>query len=179
MYERDVSAAEPALQAALAQIGASSWTELAGVRLAWGRGRTWLQQGETFIPTPLTVAELNQVLGQRHGAAADHDWLPCGEEVMTLVERATEARVIRTPERLHYLTLDQPGPEVIYSGTIGARGLAQFRIPQWEPAGFTFYANLERPDGADFVRLQLIPATRTITVTVIDDGWFEVAARLG
>lgn len=179
MYEREPSAAEPALQAALAAIGARSWTELVGVRLAWARGQTWLQLGEAFVPTPLTVAELNQALGQRRGAALDPDWLPSGEEVLALVEQATVARVIRTTESLHHLSLDQPGPEIIYSGTIGARGIAHFRIPQWEPAGFTFYANLERADGADFVRMQLVLTTRTITVEVIDDGWFEVAARLG
>jgi hypothetical protein len=75
--------------------------------------------------------------------------------------------------------LDQPGPEVIRSGTVGARGLARWEAPRWDQQGLVFYANLARKDGADFVRMQVDRATRSLSVEVIDDGWFEIAARLG
>ncbi|RKG70461.1 hypothetical protein D7V80_05180 [Corallococcus sp. CA054B] len=101
------------------------------------------------------------------------------EELMKLVELTTGAKVIRTEEALGFLTEDQPGPEVIRSGIIGARGLAAWEAPRRDARGLTFYANLKRVDGADFVRMQVDPATRTVSVEVIDEGWFEIAAYLG
>ncbi|RKH22666.1 hypothetical protein D7V77_26310 [Corallococcus sp. CA041A] len=101
------------------------------------------------------------------------------EELLELVELTTGAKVIRTEEALGFLTLDQPGPEVIRSGTVGERGLVAWEAPRRDARGLVFYANLERPDGADFVRMLVAPATRTISVEVIDDGWFEIAAYLG
>lgn len=38
---------------------------------------------------------------------------------------------------------------------------------------------LWRDGGADFVRLQVDRATRSISIEVIDSGWFEIAASLG
>jgi|GEM_PF-4064858 len=60
---------------------------------------------------------------------------------MALVELATGARVVRTREDLHLLTLEQPGPEVIRSGTVGERGLARWEAPRRTPEGMVFYAN--------------------------------------
>jgi hypothetical protein len=90
-----------------------------------------------------------------------------------------ERGVTRTQEDLHFLTLDQPGPEVIRSGTIGARGLARWEAPRRDSRELVFYANLERADGADFVCLRVDRASRTLSVEVVDRGWFEIAARLG
>nr|WP_253903138.1 hypothetical protein [Corallococcus exiguus] len=101
------------------------------------------------------------------------------EELMELVERVAEAKVIRTEEALQFLTLDQPGPEVIHSGTVGERGLAAWEAPRRDARGLTFYANLRRPDGADFVRMQVELSTRSFSIEVIDGGWFEIAAYLG
>jgi|GEM_PF-4640916 len=42
-----------------------------------------------------------------------------------------------------------------------------------------FYANLWREGGADFVCLRVERATRSISVEVVDRGWFEIAASLG
>nr|WP_242593331.1 hypothetical protein [Corallococcus exiguus] len=101
------------------------------------------------------------------------------EELMELVELTTGARVIRTEEALGFLTLDQPGPEVIHSGTVGERGLAAWEAPRRDARGLTFYANLKRPDGADFVRMRVELSTRSFSIEVIDGGWFEIAAYLG
>ncbi|MHA7630439.1 hypothetical protein [Corallococcus sp. M7] len=101
------------------------------------------------------------------------------EELLELVEQTTDARVIRTREALDFLTLDQPGPEVIHSGTVGERSLSAWEAPRRDARGLVFYANVKRPDGADFVRMRVDPATRTLSVEVIDGGWFEIAAYLG
>ncbi|NRD53910.1 hypothetical protein HRD49_34375 [Corallococcus exiguus] len=101
------------------------------------------------------------------------------EELLELVELTTGAKVIRTEESLQFLTLDQPGPEVIHSGTLGERGLAAWEAPRRDARGLTFYANLKRPDGADFVRMQVELSTRSLSIEVIDEGWFEIAAYLG
>lgn len=101
------------------------------------------------------------------------------DEVMERFEAATGGRVTRTEEQLNYLTLDQPGPEVIHSGTIGKAGLAAWKAPRKDGAVLIFFANVERKGGADFVRVRLDPAARALYVEFIDCGWFEVAAYLG
>jgi hypothetical protein len=105
------------------------------------------------------------------------------EELLALVEHALGARVARTAAERDLLTLDQPGPEVIRSGQLGARGLARWAAPQvtLDAAGgaLTFYANLPREDGADFVCVRIALASRELDVEVVDGGWFEIAARLG
>ncbi len=176
MKEHHISEAEPALRARLEALGAKRWTELAGVRLAWVHSAAWLALGERFVPAPRSLEELSEAL---RGSRAELDSEASLEEVMELVELTTRARVTRTKEDLSYLTLDQPGPEVIHSGTIGERGLASWEAPRRDPRGLVFYANLSREGGADFVRLQVERATRAISVEVIDGGWFEVAAYLG
>jgi hypothetical protein len=176
MNERDINEAEPALRARLEELGAKRWTELVGVRVAWVHGGVWLALGERFVPAPRSVEELNEAL---RGSQAELDSEASFEDVMELVKLATGARVIRTKEDLSYLTLDQPGPEVIRSGTVGAHGLARWEAPRRDQQGLVFYANLWREGGADFVRLQVDRATRSISVEVIDGGWFEIAAILG
>ncbi|MGE6763397.1 hypothetical protein ACQKGO_35635 [Corallococcus interemptor] len=170
--ERNLHEAPPALRARLEAAGATRWAEVAGVLLAWFHGWwPWLALGDTFLEPPRSVAELNEAL-----RASRAELEP--EAVMQLVEFVTRARVTRTREDLDFLTLDQPGPEVIRSGTVGERGLAAWEAPRWDARSLTFYANVERADGADFVRFQVDLATRTVSVEVIDDGWFEIAARL-
>ncbi|MDY7229364.1 hypothetical protein [Hyalangium rubrum] len=176
MEKHDINEAEPALRARLEGLGAKHWTELAGVRLAWVRSGVWLALGERFVPAPRSVEELSEAL---RGSQAELDSETSLEEVMELVELTTDARVVRTEEDLSYLTLDQPGPEVISSGTIGERGLARWEAPHRDPQGLVFYANLRREGGADFVRMQVDRATRSISVEVVDGGWFEIAAILG
>ncbi|WP_224248007.1 hypothetical protein [Hyalangium gracile] len=176
MSERDIQEAEPTLRTRLEEIGAKRWAELAGVLLAWVRWEVWLALGERFVPAPRSIDELNEALRE---SRAELESEASFQEVMELVELVTGAKVTRTEEDLHYLTLDQPGPEVIRSGTIGTRGLAAWEAPRREPRGMVFYANLPRESGADFVRFQVDRATRSISVEVIDDGWFEVAACLG
>ncbi|MCY1043895.1 hypothetical protein OV208_21440 [Corallococcus sp. bb12-1] len=176
MKERDIPEAEPALRARLEEFGARNWSELAGVRLAWAHGRTWLALGAWFVLSPCSIEELSEAL---RGSHADLDSEAGFEEVMELVRSATGARVIRTADDLDDLTEDKPGPEVIRSGTIGARGLALWEAPRRDSQGLVFFANLWRVGGADFVRLKVDFATRSLSVEVIDCGWFEVAAFLG
>lgn len=176
MHVHDIHEAEPALRARLEQLGAGAWAELAGVRVAWVHGAVWVSLGERFARAPCSAAELSEEL---QGSRAELDSRASFEQVMEWVELATGARVTRTRKDLSYLTLDQPGPEVIRSGTIGARGLASWEVPRSERERLVFYANLERTGGADFVRFQVDRATRTISVEVIDNGWFEIAAKLG
>jgi hypothetical protein len=176
MNEHDINEAEPALRVRLEELGAQRWAELAGVRLAWVHGGVWLELGERFVPAPRSIEELNEAL---RGSQAELDSEASFADVMALVELVTGARVIRTKEDLRHLTLDQPGPEVIRSGTVGARGLARWEAPRRGQQGLVFYANLWREGGADFVRLQVDRATRSISVEVIDGGWFEIAAYLG
>ena len=69
-------------------------------------------------------------------------------------------------------------------GGVRRRVLAYLRAPCGvgaivEHLGLVFHANLWRKGGADFVRLQVDRATRSISVEVIDGGWFEIAASLG
>ncbi|WP_239576528.1 hypothetical protein [Archangium primigenium] len=176
MNERDTREAQPELRARLEALGAQHWMELAGVQLAWTRGMAWLARGEGFVPPPRPIEELDEAL-QRSGADLDSE--EALAEVMDLVELVTGARVVRTREHLHFLTLDQPGPEVIHSGTVGARGLARWEDPRRDARGLVFYANLWRADGADFVCLRVDRASRALSVEVVDEGWFEIAARLG
>lgn len=175
MSEHELHEAEPALRARLAEIGAERWAERAGVRLAWVRWQVWVELGERFVPAPRSIDELSEAL---RGAQAELDSEASFQQVMELVELATGAKVTRTKEDLHDLTLDQPGPEVIRSGTIGERGLASWEAPRRAPQELVFYANLRREDGADFVRLRVDRATRAISAEVIDSGWFEIAAKL-
>jgi hypothetical protein len=102
-----------------------------------------------------------------------------GASFLELYERATGARVTRTRQDLEYLTLDQPGPEVIRSATIGRTGLERWHPPQLTEEAFVFYANLESAAGADFVCVRYERAVREISVEVVDQGWYEVAAQLG
>jgi hypothetical protein len=176
MNQRDIMEAEPALRARLEELGAERWAEPVGVRLAWVHGGVWLALGERFVPAPRSIKELNEAL---RGSQAELDSEASFAELMELVELATGAQVTRTKEDLEYLTLDQPGPEVIRSGTIGAHGLASWEAPRWDTRRLVFYANLKREGGADFVRFQVERATRAISVEVIDSGWFEIAAFLG
>jgi hypothetical protein len=174
--ERNVHDAEPVLRAKLEAIGAHQWKVLAGVRLAWVRWSVWVESGETFVPAPRPVAEVSEAL---RSSRAELDSEAVLVEVMELVELATEARVTRTRDDLYYLTLDQPGPEIIFSDTIGAKGLARWEAPRWDSREMVFYANLPRERNADFVCIRVDRASRTLSVEVVDQGWFEVAARLG
>ncbi|RKH15959.1 hypothetical protein D7Y13_13575 [Corallococcus praedator] len=128
------------------------------------------------MPAPGTIEGLNAFLRESWAELDSDTGL---EELMELVNRTTQARVIRTRRDLRHLTEDQPGPEVVRSGTIGERGLARWEAPRWDARGLVFYANLRRQDGADFVCLRVNLITRTISVEVVDGGWFEIAAFLG
>ena len=176
MNERDLHEADPVLRARLEALGAQHWTELAGVRLAWVHGAVWWARGEGFVPAPRPIAELNEAL---QGSGAELESETAFAEVMALVGLMTGARVTRTREDLHFLTLDQPGPEVLYSGTVGPPGLARWEAPRREGRVMVFYANLERDKDADFVCLRVDPASRALSVERVDGGWFEVAAKLG
>ncbi|RYZ44198.1 MAG: hypothetical protein EOO71_00430 [Myxococcaceae bacterium] len=132
--------------------------------------------GGWFVVTPCSIEELSEAL---EGSRAELDSEAGFEQVMELVRTATRARVIRTRSDLDGLTEDQPGPEVIRSGTLGARGLALWEAPRRDSQGLVFFVNLWRQEGADFVRLQVDFATRSMSAEVIDSGWFEVAAFLG
>ncbi|MCY1031390.1 hypothetical protein OV207_07975 [Corallococcus sp. BB11-1] len=63
MNEHDIHEAWPALRAELEEIGAKGWTELVGMKVAWGRGTYWLALGETFAPAPGTIEGLDAFLG--------------------------------------------------------------------------------------------------------------------
>ncbi|RKH64753.1 hypothetical protein D7W81_17965 [Corallococcus aberystwythensis] len=128
------------------------------------------------MPAPTTLEGLSALLRDAPGELDSEEGL---EDVMALVNLLPEVRVTRTRQDLDHLTEDQPGPEVIRSGTIGKRGLARWEAPRREPRALVFYANLWREDGADFVCLRVDLATRTISVEIVDEGWFEVAAFLG
>ncbi|ATB27066.1 hypothetical protein [Melittangium boletus] len=174
--ERDIHDAEPVLRAKLEALGAQHWMELVGIRLAWVRWWVWVEFGETFVPAPRSVGELSEAL---RNSRAELNSEAALAEVMELVELVTGARVTRTRDNLHSLTLDQPGPEIIFSGTIGAQGLTRWEAPRWDSRGMVFYANLPRERGADFVCMRVDRASRALVVEVVDEGWFEVAAKLG
>ncbi|NOK19203.1 hypothetical protein HMI50_19520 [Corallococcus carmarthensis] len=146
------------------------------MKVAWGNGRDWWAVEETFVPAPATLEGLNAFL---RASRAELDSETGLEEVMELVNLLPDVRVTRTEQDLKHLTEDQPGPEVIRSGTIGERGQARWEPPRRDARELVFYANLWREGGADFVCLRVALATRTISVEVVDVGWFEIAAFLG
>lgn len=176
MSERDLREAEPVLRARLEALGAKRWQALAGVPLAWAQGCMWMALGERFVPAPRPFEVLSEALRESRAELDSEEGL---EQVMDLVQWMTEARVTRTTDNLDSLTLDQPGPEVIHSGTVGKRGQALWEPPRRGPEGLVFFANLRRKDSADFVRIRVDFATRSFSVEVVDEGWYEVAAYLG
>jgi hypothetical protein len=125
---------------------------------------------------PRTLEEMNAFLKDAPLALNSDAGLA---EVLDVMDRMLDVRVIHTREDLHSLTLDQPGPEVIHSGTLGATGLARWEPPRRDSRELVFYANLWKKDGADFACLRVDLATRTLSVEVVDQGWYEVAAYLG
>lgn len=100
------------------------------------------------------------------------------EDYFLEYERSTGGRVVRTRSDLEYVKLDQPGPEIIASGTIGEVGLARWCAPFFDRGELVFYANLPRAKGADFVCVRYEPATGAQSTEVVDGGWFEIAADL-
>lgn len=100
------------------------------------------------------------------------------EPFLAAYERATGANVTRTADDLRHLERDQPGPEIIRSGTIGDIGKARWQPPALERGVLTFYANQPSASGADFVCVRLETAPGALSVEVVDEGWFEVAADL-
>ncbi len=100
------------------------------------------------------------------------------EPFLRAYERASGAKVTRTAEDLSYLQLDQPGPEVIHSGTVGAAGVARWAPPALEGGVLTFYANQPKADGADFVCVRLETRVPALSTEVVDQGWYETAADL-
>lgn len=53
-------------RARLEEFGARSWSELAGVQLAWAHGRTWLALGAWFVVSPCSIEELSEALRSSH-----------------------------------------------------------------------------------------------------------------
>lgn len=130
--EREIHEAPPELRARLEAVGAQRWSELAGVPVAWVHSQAWPAHGETFLEPPRSIQELNDAL---RTSRAELDSEAGFEELMMLMELATQAKVTRTRDDLHSLTLDQPGPEVIRSGTLGERGLAAWEAPRRDSHG--------------------------------------------
>ena len=97
------------------------------------------------------------------------------EALMTRYEQETGGRVVRTPDSLDSYANDRSGPEVIRSGTIGALGVAAWAAPHREGDTLVCYANHERKDAADFLRVRIDLATGARTIERIDEGWFETA----
>lgn len=174
---REASEAEPPRRARLEELGAKHWMELAGVTLAMTYP-PWIAVGAEWRRAPVAIEELAGAL--RASRVALEAELPTAlrDELLELFEYATEAKVTQTEQDLEYLTEDQPGPEVIHSGTIGEVGLAAWRAPSCAHGQLVFFANQAKQDGADFVRVSLDLKTRAIESERIDGGWFEVAADL-
>lgn len=103
---------------------------------------------------------------------ADH------ESFLAAYEQVTGAKVTRTAEDLAHLQAEQPGPEVFASGTIGEVGKQRWQPPTLDRGALTFYANLPSSKGADFVCVRLETVTGTLSVEVVDNGWFEMAIDL-
>lgn len=97
------------------------------------------------------------------------------EAVMARYEQDTGARVVRTADDLDSYANDRSGPEVIRSGTIGPIGVAAWTAPRREGDALIFYANHERKNAADFLRVRLDLTTGAHTSELIDEGWFETA----
>lgn len=208
MRRRKVSAAKRALRRDLEAMNASEWDVLAGVRVAWVYGATWFELGGMWRSAPRTVAELEAALSSTLPSATDgapqgsdddeyeaatdgsgsgaHDL--GGEhldrreelvrELMVLYELATFARVTRTAEELEHLTLEQPRPEVIHSGQVGARGMARWQPPCVAGAMLRFFANAPRGPLADFVYVEVNLLTGQFSIEVVDGGWFEEISPL-
>jgi hypothetical protein len=178
---REAGEAAPTLRAKLEELGARHWLELAGVRLAM-TDPPWIAIGEEWRRAPLAGEELAAALRASHveleAASSGSTSAALRDELLELYEYATVAKVTQTAQELEHLTEDQPGPEVIHSGTIGEVGLAAWRAPSFEDGELVFFANQERKDGADFVRVTIDLKARSIAVERIDGGWFEIAADL-
>lgn len=100
------------------------------------------------------------------------------EHLLRRYELEHGAEVVRTPDRLRSLTLDQPGPEVIRSGTVNETGIARWRPPQFDASAacLVFYANQPRPDRtADFLCVRMNVYTGESSIEVVDTGWYEIA----
>ena len=194
---RAADEAEPALRTTLDALKEKHWLELAGVKLVMAYP-VLVAVGNEWKKAPLAVEEVSAALraspvdlkradhrvangqqlesegdGEGEGEAHTLD-----DELLALYEHATGAKVTWTEQELRWLTEDQPGPEVIRSGTIGEVGLAAWRAPRREEGRLVFYANLPRKDGADFVRVSLELGARRFEVERVDDGWFETAVDL-
>lgn len=175
---REASEAETSLRARLEELGTKHWLELAGVTLAM-TFPPWIAIGSEWRRAPLPIEQLAAALrASRVDLEATASSSTLRDELLELFEYATEAKVTQTAQDLDYLTEDQPGPEVIHSGTIGRAGLAAWHAPSCEDGRLVFFANQEKPDGADFVRVTLDLQARAIEFERVDDGWFEVAADL-
>ncbi len=173
--ERRTEEAEGELRQKLDELGASHWRELCGVTIALHSWKPWIEVDGGFCEAPLHWQELSAALAAARPALDSDEAM---EEAMELVKQATGARAARTREELEDLTEDRPGPEVIRSGTIGARGLASWEAPRREARGLVFYANREREGGADFIRVTIAAQSYAVTAEIIDEGWFEIAAKL-
>lgn len=115
------------------------------------------------------------------GDAADADQGGAAADLEALLQRYEAehgARVVRDPDALHSLTLDQPGPECIGSGTVGPVGVARWQPPQLDGSGaiLVFYANQPRSDRkADFLCVRMNAQTGESRAEVVDGGWYEIA----
>lgn len=172
---RTLDDADPDLRARLQALGAREWDRWAGVVVAASARWRWhIDVDGVLVAAPLTHAALVSIARAARVTSEDDV-----EPFLALYEHATEARVTRTAQHLEYLREDQPGPEIIGSGQIGAVGLERWRAPRLADGVLVFYANQPSARGADFVCVRYEVASGALSVEVVDEGWFEVAAQLG
>jgi hypothetical protein len=142
---KEADEAEPGFRATLEALKEKHWLELAGVKLVMAYP-VLVVIGDELKKAPLAVEDVSAALraspvdlespGHRgaHRQQLESEGADEGEgaaqgptlddELLELYEHATGAKVTWTETELRWLTQDQPGPEVIRSGTIGEVGLA-------------------------------------------------------